>query len=266
MSGDEEHETDDDIESNIFGFFEFFLISGRDEHEPSCVDDESYSDEHDETIDERKYLSKYTDSSLEFFLSHHTVTDREKSRVFTGIFRFSVDSDDKKTGYAYEEKSDHSVDHDIFSFFEFFLIATTRHDDVKCIYHHEEETKSCHDEHEVHERLKYIAPKLPSEATIDILGRLSEVERAPDGCRYLHDDDTHRCPYDVSPPFFDIFLISPGEEELEDSDDEKYHRNSDEKVLERKGNTQKCIDHRLIAQARHKKEFTYRSDKCRECI
>lgn len=246
MSGDEEYETDDDIESNIFGFFEFFLISGRDEHEPSCVDHESYSDEHDETIDERKYLSKYTDSSLEFFLSHHTVTDREKSRVFTGIFRFSVDSDDKKTWYAYEEKSDHSVDHDIFSFFEFFLITTTRHDDVKCINHHQEEAKSCHDKHEVYERLKYIAPKLPSEATIDILSLSSEVECAPDRCCYLHDDDTDRCPYDVSPPFFDIFLVSPGEEELEDADDEKYHRDSNEKVLKRKGNTQKCIDHRLI--------------------
>ena len=115
MTRDKDKESDDDIEDDIFGFLQFFLVSSWNQDEPSCIDDEEDTENGEEGIEIIDKTSDDTDTFLEVLALDSTATRPEEVSFLT--VGFPIDRRDKCSGKTDEEKADKCVDHDIFPFF-----------------------------------------------------------------------------------------------------------------------------------------------------
>lgn len=239
MTRDEDEESDDDIEDDVFRFFEFLLLASGDEDQPSCIDDEEDAENGEECIEVVDEVPDDTDPFLEILVFDRTAT-RPEEVIFLTVGT-PVDRWDKCSRQTNEKESDKCIDHDIFPFLQFLIISSTRHDDEKCIHHHTEECDSCEELEESDDRGEYIDPELPSRHSSDDSTRIPQKERIPYGKCDLHDKYPDRDPDDIIPPSLHFLFICSRKEELDHSDNEKYSSNPDEEILDREGDIDKGI-------------------------
>ena len=206
MARQEDDESDEDIEDDIFRFFEFFFVTSRDQDEPSCIDDEDHTENREKGIKVVDQIPDDTDPSLEILSFDRTATRPEKTTFFT--VWTAIDHGDKSLRQFDEEKSDDRIDDDIFPFFELLLISPSCHDHIECIDHHPEESEPRENLEESNNRRKYIYPDLPTCHRADPSTRIREEERIPGGKCYLHDEYPDRYPDDVGSPLLRRLFIS----------------------------------------------------------
>jgi hypothetical protein len=196
-----------------------------------------------------------------------TASERDPTRICTGITRSTIKGDHERFRDAYEEKSDDRIDDDIFSSFCSFFASSCGHHDIEGIDSHREKSKGRKQEECVHDRFEDIVPDEPADTTVDeVTGivRSAEIESAPYRVGDLHHDDPERDPEDISPPFFDTFFFSSTKEELQDTDDEKYNRDEDEEIFQGSCDGDEGIFYCITSEDRRVEKIQHWSHKCRE--
>lgn len=71
------------IEDSRFCFFEFFLIASRYEYEPTSVDNEYHTHQHEESVDIYDDLTHDTNRSRDVLVGNLTTSDIEDSSIST---------------------------------------------------------------------------------------------------------------------------------------------------------------------------------------
>lgn len=258
MTGYEDQESDDDVEDDIFGFFQLLFLTSWYQYEPSSIDNEDHTEDCEEGIQIIDQTSDDTDTFLDILILYRTATRPEKVSFLA--IRSPVYRRDKCTWQTDEKKSDKCIDHDVFSLLQLLLIASARDDDEKCIHHHPEESESGNELEEIHYRGEYIDPELPSCHRPDHGIRVSEEERIPYRECELHDKYPDRDPDDIALPALYFLFIWIREEELDHSENEKERRDNDKEILDREGDIDKGIRNPCSSWfSCWEKEFPYRS-------
>lgn len=242
MRSNKKQESYDDVENNVLCFFELFFISSRDKYQPSCIDNENNTEYCEKSIEKVKYLCNNTDSLRKIRFTDNTTT-----------IYFSVNCVNQVFRHLNEEESYYSIDDCRFSFFELFLIPSSRNDDIKCINHHRDKPKCCKHLKEFYYRLKNLFPKRFSEASVNT-SKQRNVKSTPYTIRYLHNKYTNRYPDNVSSPFLDVFITSWRKKKFQNSKYQKEYRNPDKEILDLKGYHKKCLLHSVSSETRRFEE------------
>lgn len=255
MTRNQYNEPDENIEDDVFCFFEFFFVTSWDEYEPSCIDNEYDTDDPEKCIEIVEYISHDPYACLDILIFDRTFISPEEFTFLT-IWR-SIYRWDKCSRETYEEESDDSVYDDILSFFEFFLISSTRHDHEECIDHHRKKSETRENLEHPNERWENIHPHLPSEDRWYTSIWIVDHESIPYGECKLHDEYTDRNVDNIGFPFFHSFLIPSCEEELQDTDNEKYHSDREKEIFYIKCDLDKSIQYSTSSSCRirSKEEF-----------
>lgn len=123
MTRNEHYESEYNIEDDIFGFFEFFLFSSRDQYEPTSVDDQEDADNGEERVEIRENLANNRNPSSQVHLLDITCSSRRESSGTVFTTRSTIKCLHYRVGYAYKKKSDNCIEDGVFGFFALLLIA-----------------------------------------------------------------------------------------------------------------------------------------------
>lgn len=168
MTCDQHDKPNDNVEYGALGFFEFFLVSSRDQHEPTSIYDENHTYNREECVEKCEYLANDPDPSSEIYLLDITGSDRRKSTSSILTSRSPIKRLHNRVWYLDQEEANDGVYDSIIWFFDFFFVSSSRYSDEKCPYRHQEESKSCEHLEEIDYRWEDIDPKLPTERCSDI--------------------------------------------------------------------------------------------------
>ncbi len=125
MTRNEHYESEYNIEDDIFGFFEFFLFSSRDQYEPTSVDDQEDTDDGEERVEICKNLANNRNPSSQVHLLDVTRSSRRESSGTILTTRSTIKCLHYRIWYTYKKKPDNCVEDGVFGFFALLLIATS---------------------------------------------------------------------------------------------------------------------------------------------
>ena len=255
MACHENEESNDDIEDDALGFLELLFITSRDENEPPCIDDEDDTDDREESVEKVDDIADNTDTSREILIFDGTTTRPEELRF--SATRTSIDSRYECPRNADQEKSNESIDDDVFAFFRFLLVSTPTDDDEECIDHHAQKSEARKQLHEPHNGWENIDPHMPSEHRSDAGGRIAYDQDIPYREGNLHNEYSQWDIDDIGSPFLHMLFVRGREEESDDPNDEENDGYSDEEILDIEGDLDNCIhDTSATRLARREEEFS----------
>ena len=239
MARNKDDESDGNVEDDMFCFLEFLFFPSRHEDEESCIDNENHTDDPEKGIEVVEYTADHTNTLGIICPFDHTATRPEKFGFFT--IRTAIDRRDECPRNTYEQKSWKRINNNIFSLFCFLFISATAHDDEERIDHHPDERHTGEHLEESNYRWEDIDPDLPPEHRTDHPIGISNIHDIPYREGYLHEEYSDRDPDNIVSPLLHMLFICTWEEEFDNRNDEKDHRDTDEEVLDLEGNLNKGV-------------------------